>query len=115
MEYGNAGTVGKVALTGTKVGPQLKRSFPEVEAYARLMKYPRSLAYGVRSFDEKTSFMQMQIFSGFFFQVTERKSIYSPCGTKYDCSYFRNGKEIFLAMKTPWESHCASTEARMWK
>jgi len=53
MEYSNAGTVGKVAVTGTKVGPQFKRSFPEVEAYARLMKYPRSLAYGVRSFDEK--------------------------------------------------------------
>ncbi len=28
MEYSNGGTIGKYAQTGTKVGPQLKRTFP---------------------------------------------------------------------------------------
>src|SRR3954451_21559455 len=35
MEYSSSGTVSTTANTGTKVGPQFKRTFPEVEAYAR--------------------------------------------------------------------------------
>lgn len=53
MEYSSSGTVNKVSMTGNKAGPQLKRTFPEIEAYTRLEKYPRSLAYGTKAFDEK--------------------------------------------------------------
>jgi putative ABC transport system permease protein len=35
MEYKNGGDVNTSVYTGTKVGPQFKRSFPSVEAYVR--------------------------------------------------------------------------------
>ncbi|HEV8273047.1 MAG TPA: ABC transporter permease, partial [Chitinophagaceae bacterium] len=35
MEYKNAETVNTTATTGTKVGPQFKRTFPAVEEYVR--------------------------------------------------------------------------------
>jgi len=38
MDY-NAGDVSnKVATTGTKVGPQFKRTFPEIESFTRTLK-----------------------------------------------------------------------------
>jgi putative ABC transport system permease protein len=49
--FGDADT--RVAVTGTKVGPQFMRTFPEVEAYVRMMKYPRVIGYGDKLFDEK--------------------------------------------------------------
>ncbi|MCW3074566.1 MAG: hypothetical protein JWP69_1635 [Flaviaesturariibacter sp.] len=49
--FGDAET--KTASTGTKVGPQLTRTFPEVEGYVRLLKYPRFVQYGEKAFDEK--------------------------------------------------------------
>ncbi len=49
--FGNAET--KTASTGTKLGPQFQRTFPEVEAYVRLMKYARVIAYEDKLFDEK--------------------------------------------------------------
>ncbi len=53
MEYGNGGTIGKFAQTGTKVGPQLKRTFPSVAAFARTFKFPRVITYRNKVFDEK--------------------------------------------------------------
>ena len=53
MEYSSSGTVNKVPMTGNKAGPQLMRTFPEVEAYTRLEKYPRSISNGIKAFDEK--------------------------------------------------------------
>src|ERR1017187_1806885 len=53
MEYGNGGTIGKFAQTGTKVGPQLKRTFPSVAAFARTLKFPRVITYRNKVFDEK--------------------------------------------------------------
>src|SRR5436190_10325755 len=35
MEYQKAGTVNSIASTGTKVGPEFKRTFPAVEEYVR--------------------------------------------------------------------------------
>lgn len=35
MEYGQGGSVGTYAQTGTRVGPQLKRSFPVVDCFTR--------------------------------------------------------------------------------
>ncbi|HUR11346.1 MAG TPA: ABC transporter permease [Flavitalea sp.] len=51
-EYSFEGNPNKVALTGTKVGPEFKRKFPEIESYVRTMKYPRVIAYGNKMFDE---------------------------------------------------------------
>ncbi len=53
MEYSNGGTVGKYAQTGTKVGPQLKRTFPSVDAFVRTFKYPRVINYHNKVFNEK--------------------------------------------------------------
>jgi len=53
MEYSSSGTVSKVAVTGTKVGPQLKRTFPQIESFVRVIKYSRSVANGQLVFDEK--------------------------------------------------------------
>ena len=53
MEYRNAGTVNTTAVTGTRIGPEFKRSFPAVESYTRTIKYPRSVANGLNVFNEK--------------------------------------------------------------
>ena len=53
MEYSNGGVIGKYAQTGTKVGPQLKRTFPSVAAFARTFIYPRVIAYRDKVFNEK--------------------------------------------------------------
>jgi putative ABC transport system permease protein len=53
MEGGSSGSEREVAVTGTKVGPEFKRTFPQVEAFTRTMKYARSLSYGGKTFDEK--------------------------------------------------------------
>src|SRR5580765_2984852 len=55
-EYNFEDKPNKVALTGTKVGPEFKRSFPEVEAYVRTMKFPRVIGYKDKLFDEKNFF-----------------------------------------------------------
>ena len=53
MEYSNGGIVTKVVNTGTKVGPQFKRTFPAVEDYVRTIKFPRIVTSGVKQFNEK--------------------------------------------------------------
>ncbi|ANH81459.1 macrolide transporter [Niabella ginsenosidivorans] len=53
MDYSTGGSGWKGALTGTKVGPQFKRTFPQVEDYVRLMKSAASIAAGATAFDEK--------------------------------------------------------------
>lgn len=52
MEYEQAGTVNSVATTGTKVGPQLKRTFPAVEEYVRTFKSHNVIKSGDKIFDE---------------------------------------------------------------
>ena len=53
MEYSHGDGESKVALTGTKVGPEFTRVFPEVEAYTRTMKSIRVVKYEGQSFEEK--------------------------------------------------------------
>ncbi len=53
MEYQYSGKKTSIAVTGTKVGPELKRSFPQVESYVRTFKSSLSLAYGTKAFEEK--------------------------------------------------------------
>jgi putative ABC transport system permease protein len=52
-EYSLGGTLGKFAQTGTKVGPQLNRRFPSVEAFVRTIKYSRIVATPEKVFNEK--------------------------------------------------------------
>ncbi|WP_153797362.1 ABC transporter permease [Foetidibacter luteolus] len=52
MEYGGNGEVNTAVTTGTKVGPQFKRSFPAVEDYVRTMKGQAVLKYGDKQFEE---------------------------------------------------------------
>ncbi len=53
MEYSNAGTINQTATTGTKVGPQFKRTFPAVEEYARTFISHGIIKYGDKIFDEQ--------------------------------------------------------------
>lgn len=53
MEYKNAETVNTTATTGTKVGPQFKRTFPVVEEYARTFLSQGVIRYGEKVFDEQ--------------------------------------------------------------
>ena len=69
-EYNFDDKINKVALTGTKVGPEFKRNFPEVQAYVRTMKYPRVIAYRDKLFDEKNFFYaDSAFFSTFSFPL----------------------------------------------
>jgi putative ABC transport system permease protein len=52
MEYRAAGTVNSVATTGTKVGPQFKRTFPAVEEYCRTFISHNVVKAGDKMFDE---------------------------------------------------------------
>ena len=52
MEYQQAGTINKIATTGTKVGPQFKRTFPAVEEYARTFISHNVVKSGDKIFDE---------------------------------------------------------------
>src|SRR3954453_15946229 len=52
MEYSGAGTVNKLAATGTKVGPQFKRTFPAVEEYVRTFITHNVVKSGDKIFDE---------------------------------------------------------------
>lgn len=52
MEYGLSGTVNSVATTGTKVGPQFKRTFPFIGEYARTFISSSVVKSGDKIFDE---------------------------------------------------------------
>lgn len=69
-EYNFGDAVSKTALTGTKVGPQLQRTFPEVQAYTRTLKYPSVIAYQNKMFEEKRFlFADSAFFSIFSFPL----------------------------------------------
>ena len=72
MEYNNAGTVNTTATTGTKVGPQFKRTFPAVEEYARTFISHGIIKYGEKVFDEqRILFADQPLFKIFSFQLLE--------------------------------------------
>lgn len=52
-EYDFADKTEETASTGTRVGPEFTRRFPETESFVRLMKYPRVVASGDKQFEEK--------------------------------------------------------------
>jgi putative ABC transport system permease protein len=53
MNYNFGDAPREVSLTGTKVGPQLKRTFPSVTAFARTYKRTRVVGYKTKLFEEK--------------------------------------------------------------
>lgn len=70
MDYRYSGSSTKTAVTGTKVGPEFKRTFPQVKSYVRTMKYPLSLANGTKAFDEKNVlYADADFFNIFSFQL----------------------------------------------
>src|SRR6187401_1277200 len=72
MEYKNAETVNKIATTGTKVGPQFKRTFPAVEEYARTFISHGIIKYGEKIFDEqRILFADQPFFKIFSFKLVE--------------------------------------------
>jgi putative ABC transport system permease protein len=69
-EYNFGDADNKTATTGTKVGPQFQRTFPEVENYVRTLKYPRVIEYNKKQFDEKNFlYADSAFFSVFSFQL----------------------------------------------
>ena len=52
MEYGKAGTINSTATTGTKVGPQFKRLFPEIKEYVRTFISHNVVTGNNKMFDE---------------------------------------------------------------
>ena len=66
MEYNNGGTIGRYAQTGTKVGPQFKRTFPSVEAFVRTFKLARIVRKQDKVFDEKNFLYADSSFFGIF-------------------------------------------------
>jgi len=72
MEYSKAGTVNTTATTGTKVGPQFKRTFPAVEEYARTFISHGIVKYGEKTFDEqRILFADEPLFKIFSFHLLE--------------------------------------------
>jgi putative ABC transport system permease protein len=72
MEHNNAGTVNTNATTGTKVGPQFKRTFPAVEEYTRTFINHGIIKYGEKVFDEqRILFADQPFFKIFSFKLTE--------------------------------------------
>jgi putative ABC transport system permease protein len=53
MEFKKGSTPNRFATTGTKVGPQFKRTFPEVEDYTRTMIGQATINTGTTRFSEK--------------------------------------------------------------
>ncbi|SEL54138.1 ABC transporter permease [Parapedobacter koreensis] len=51
-DMSRSGSERQFAQTGTKVGPEFKRTFPQVERYVRTSKYAHSVAIGQQSFEE---------------------------------------------------------------
>ncbi len=72
MEYRQAGTVNTVAETGTKVGPQFKRTFPSVEEYVRTFISHNVIKGGDKIFDEpRILFADEPFFKIFSFRIIE--------------------------------------------
>ena len=68
--FGDADT--KTATTGTRVGPEFARRFPEVKSYVRLLKYPRVLRYEDKMFDEQNFlYADSAFFSVFSFPLLQ--------------------------------------------
>ena len=72
MEYKLSGEVNFAASTGTKVGPELKRKFPNVKNYVRTFISSSNVKYGNKLFDEdRILFADPPFFSIFSFNLLQ--------------------------------------------
>ncbi|SDS47120.1 putative ABC transport system permease protein [Mucilaginibacter mallensis] len=72
MEFNHGGGSQKFAFTGTKVGPQFKRTFPEIADYVRLYKWPRIVSYNNLLFKENNFvYAEPSFFKIFSFKLKE--------------------------------------------
>src|ERR1700761_7240660 len=72
MEYNLGGESQKMAVTGTKVGPQFKNEFPEIVDYVRLDKLPGIVKYNTRIFKEsRFMYADPSFFSLFSFPLVK--------------------------------------------
>ena len=72
MEYGESGSVTRSATAGTKAGPQLSRTFPEITAFVRTEKTAGVVGYGDKLFDETgLLYADSSFFSIFTFPLIE--------------------------------------------
>jgi putative ABC transport system permease protein len=72
MEYKRAETVNTTATTGTKIGPQFKRTFPAVEEYTRTFISHGIIKYEEKIFDEqRILFADQPLFKIFSFHLEE--------------------------------------------
>ncbi len=103
MEYGQAGTVNTTATTGTKVGPQFKRTFPAVEEYVRTFISHNVVKNGDKIFDEP----RILYADDAFFKIFSFKIIEGDAATALDApdkivitksmaeKYFGNGPGVY--------------------
>jgi putative ABC transport system permease protein len=80
MEFSHSGTVSTTATTGTKVGPQFKRSFPSVEAYVRTFISSSVIKKDDKLFEEKRILFADEV----FFNVFSFKMIEGDTATALD-------------------------------
>ena len=82
MEYKHGEHVQKVAVTGTKDGPQLQRMFPVVQSYVRTLKTDRNFESNGQLFDEPNVMYAdpgfFKVFSFKLLQGTENDALASP-------------------------------------
>lgn len=72
MEYQHAGTINKIATTGTKPGPQFKRTFPLIEEYTRTYIGHGIVKNGDKVFDEpRILYADESFFKIFSFKIIE--------------------------------------------
>jgi putative ABC transport system permease protein len=72
MEYKNSETVNTTASTGTKPGPQFKRTFPSIQEYARTYITHRVIKNGDKVFDEPdVLYADQPFFKIFSFPIIE--------------------------------------------
>ncbi len=72
MEFRQAGTVNKVATTGTKPGPQFTRSFPAIENYVRTFISHNVIKSSNKTFDEpRILYADPAFFKIFSFKMIE--------------------------------------------
>ena len=75
MEYNHGGASQKMSATGTKVGPQLKRMFPEVAGYTRIYKTSAIIKRDNLQFEESNFlYVDPSIFNIFSFKLIEGKA-----------------------------------------
>jgi putative ABC transport system permease protein len=107
--FGDAET--KTATTGTKVGPEFQRRFPEVEGYTRTLKYPRVVGFESHLYEEKNFlYADSAFFSMFSFPLLsgdpktvldapEKLVITASAAKKYFGSENPVGKTVKLAVR----------------